>query len=303
VRVGVDIGGTKTDAVVLDSAGAVAHALRLPTGWGHDAVLATATDAVLRLATEAGIAASSFDSIGVGIPGAVDAERGIVTHARNLGVSELALGGLLERNLGASVRVENDVNAAALGAFHQLDLPDTSSMAYLNLGTGLAAGLVLHGNLWRGSRGAAGEIGHILIDPAGPLDKDGQPGALEVMASGSGIASQWKSGDGSVRGLLAAADAGAADAIAIRRNLYEAVASAVRILVLTVDVDLVVIGGGISTLGSGLLDAVTSVIGEWEVSSPFLASLQLAERIRILPPNAQTAATGAAWLGATPWQR
>jgi glucokinase len=303
VRVGVDIGGTKTDAVVLDSAGAVAHALRLPTGWGHDAVLATATDAVLRLATEAGIAASSFDSIGVGIPGAVDSERGIVTHARNLGVSELALGGLLERNLGASVRVENDVNAAALGAFHQLDLPDTSSMAYLNLGTGLAAGLVLHGNLWRGSRGAAGEIGHILIDPAGPLDKDGQPGALEVMASGSGIASQWKSGDGSVRGLLAAADAGAADAIAIRRNLYEAVASAVRILVLTVDVDLVVIGGGISTLGSGLLDAVTSVIGEWEVSSPFLASLQLAERIRILPPNAQTAATGAAWLGATPWQR
>jgi glucokinase len=303
VRVGVDIGGTKTDAVVLDSAGAVAHALRLPTGWGHDAVLATATDAVLRLASEAGIAASSFDSIGVGIPGAVDAERGIVTHARNLGVSQLDLGGLLERNLGASVRVENDVNAAALGAFHQLDLPDTSSMAYLNLGTGLAAGLVLHGNLWRGSRGAAGEIGHILIDPAGPLDKDGQPGALEVMASGSGIASQWKSGDGSVRGLLAAADAGDVGAIAIRRNLYEAVASAVRILVLTVDVDLVVIGGGISTLGSALLDAVTSVIAEWEVSSPFLASLQLADRIRILPPNAQTAATGAAWLGATPWQR
>jgi len=303
VRVGVDIGGTKTDAVVLDGAGSVAHALRVPTGWGHDAVVATATDAVMRLAGEAGISASSFDSIGVGIPGAVDAERGIVTHARNLGVSQLDLGGLLSRNLGTPVRVENDVNAAALGAFHQLGLAPESSMAYLNLGTGLAAGIVIGGQLWRGSRGAAGEIGHILIDPAGPLDGDGQAGGLEVMASGSGIASQWTSGDGTVHGMLAAAEAGDPEAQAIRRRLFEAVASSVRVLILTVDVDLVVIGGGISTMGSALLDAVNAVIRQWESDSPFITSLQLSERIRILPPNAQTAATGAAWLGATPWER
>jgi glucokinase len=303
VRVGVDIGGTKTDAVVLDGAGSVAHALRVPTGWGDAAVLATATDAVLRLAGEAGIAASAFDSIGVGIPGAVDAEHGIVTHARNLGVAQLDLGGLLSRNLGTSVRVENDVNAAALGAFHQLGLPPESSMAYLNLGTGLAAGIVLGGKLWRGSRGAAGEIGHILIDPAGPLDQDGQPGALEVMASGSGIGSQWQAGDGSVHGMLAAAEAGDARAIAIRRGLFEGVASAVRILVLTVDVDMVVIGGGISTMGDALLEPIQAVIAQWESDSPFIQSLELGSRIRILPPNAQTAATGAAWLGATPWQK
>jgi predicted NBD/HSP70 family sugar kinase len=303
VRVGLDIGGTKTDAVVLDSGGVVAHSLRVPTGWGDDAVLATATNAVLRLAGEAGIEAASFDSIGVGIPGAVDAEHGIVTHARNLGVSQLDLGGLLSRNLGAAVRVENDVNAAALGAFHQLDLPPTSSMAYLNLGTGLAAGLVLHGRLWRGSRGAAGEIGHILIDPAGPLDTDGQPGALEVMASGSGIASQWTGGDGTIVDLFAAADAGDADAARIRHNLFEAIASSVRILVLTVDVDIVVIGGGISTLGDLLFDSVRGVISRWEKTSPFITSLELGDRMRILPPDIPTAATGAAWLGATPWQR
>ena len=303
MRVGVDIGGTKTDAVVLDGAGSVAHALRVPTGWGDAAVLATATDAVLRLAGEAGIAASAFDSIGVGIPGAVDAEHGIVTHARNLGVAQLDLGGLLSRNLGTSVRVENDVNAAALGAFHQLGLPPESSMAYLNLGTGLAAGIVLGGKLWRGSRGAAGEIGHILIDPAGPLDQDGQPGALEVMASGSGIGSQWQAGDGSVHGMLAAAEAGDAGAIDIRRGLFEGVASAVRILVLTVDVDMVVIGGGISTMGDALLEPIQAVIAQWESDSPFIQSLELGSRIRILPPNAQTAATGAAWLGATPWQK
>ena len=300
MRVGVDIGGTNTDAVILDDSGAVAHSLRLPTGWGHDAVLGTATDAVVGLADVAGVAPSAFASIGVGVPGTVDTERGTVTHARNLGVAHLDLGTLLGARLGGAVRIENDVNAAALGAYHQLGLQPEASMAYLNLGTGLAAGLVLGGQLWRGSRGAAGEIGHILVDPAGPLDEDGQRGALEVLASGSGISSQWP---GSVTEMLAAADRGNTDAVAIRQRMFEAVASAVRILVLTVDVDLVVIGGGISLMGSPLTAAVQSVFDEWERESPFIASLRLGERMRLLPPDSRAAATGAAWLGAVPWQR
>ena len=300
MRIGVDIGGTNTDAVVLDDSGAVAHSLRLPTGWGRDAVLGTATDAVLQLAGAAGLVPSSFASIGVGIPGAVDAEHGTVTHARNLGVAQLDLGSLLGANVGAAIRVENDVNAAALGAFHHLGLQPTQSMAYLNLGTGLAAGLVLGGRLWRGSRGAAGEIGHILIDPQGPLDQDGQPGALEVLASGSGIASQWP---GSVADMLVAAENGDVKAVDIRRAMFEAVAAAARILVLTVDVDIVVIGGGISGMGDALLTAVCSVFERWEGGSPFITSLRLGERVRILPPDSGAAAAGAAWLGATPWQR
>jgi predicted NBD/HSP70 family sugar kinase len=296
----VDIGGTNTDAVVLDDAGVVAHSLRLPTGWGDDAVLGTATRVIRELAGVLGVETSSFASIGIGVPGAVDAEHGTVTHARNLGVARLDLGTLLAANLGKPVRVENDVNAAALGAFHQLGLDSANSLAYLNLGTGLAAGLVLGGKLWRGSRGAAGEIGHILIDPAGPLDVDGQPGALEVLASGSGIASQRP---GSVSDMLAAAKAGEANAIEIRRRMFDGVASAVRILVLTMDVDVVVIGGGISTMGDELLTAVRGVFADWEKTSPFITSLELGERVRILSPDASTAATGAAWLGATPWQR
>jgi glucokinase len=300
VRVGVDIGGTNTDAVVLDDDGAVAHSLRLPTGWGSDEVLRTATDAVRGLADSAGIPPSAFASIGVGVPGAVDAEQGTVTHARNLGVARLDLGSLLAANLGAAVRVENDVNAAALGTFHQLRLDETSSLAYLNLGTGLAAGLVLGGKLWRGSRGAAGEIGHILIDPLGPVDVDGQPGALEVLASGSGIASQRP---GSVSDLLAAAAVGDPRAIKIRTGLFEGVAAAVRILVLTLDVDVVVIGGGISSMGEALLSPIRALFAEWEAASPFITSLELGKRVRILPPESRAAATGAAWLGRIPWQR
>jgi glucokinase len=300
MRVGVDIGGTNTDGVVLDDAGAIVSSLRRPTGWGPDAVVDTATSVIRELGRASGIATSKFTSIGVGIPGAVDAERGTVTHARNLGVQFLDLGANLEANLGAAVRVENDVNAAALGAFHQLGLAETSSLAYLNLGTGLAAGLVLGGELWRGSRGAAGEIGHILIDPAGPLDDDGQPGALEVLASGSGIASQRP---GSVPDMLAAAETGDTVAMEIRQRMFVGVASAVRILVLTADVDVVVIGGGIGTMGDDLLGPVRGIIAEWEATSPFITSLRLGERTRILPQDASTAAIGAAWLGRTSWQK
>lgn len=300
MRIGVDIGGTNTDGVVLDESGALAHSLRLPTGWGSDGVLDTAQEIIRQLATVSGIDVGEVESIGLGIPGAVDAESGTVTYARNLGVHRLELGRVLTEQLGAPVRVENDVNAAALGAFHQLGLGQDESLAYLNLGTGLAAGIVLGGRLWRGSRGAAGEIGHILIDPAGPLDADGQPGALEALASGSGIASQRP---GSVPEMLAAAAAGEELAIGIRAAMLDAIASAVRILVLTVDVDVVVIGGGISLMGDELLDGVRGIFAEWETASPFITSLELGERVRILPPGSSTAATGAAWVGRTPWQK
>jgi len=298
VRVGVDIGGTKTEAVVVADDGSVTAQLRMPTGFGASEVVATAVTAVTGLADRCGLDPREFAAIGIGIPGTVDSAAGRVSHAINLGVESLDLGTALESALGVPVRVENDVNAAALGAFYALEQPADASMGYLNLGTGLAAGLVLRGELWRGARGAAGEIGHILVDPAGPLDLDGQHGGLEVMASGSGIARQWATGeDNAVTAMLDAADAGDERAIEIRRRLFDGVASAVRILVLTVDVDLVVIGGGIGGLGDRLMTGVNAVLGAWSAKSPFIQSLDLAARVRLLPPGTPVAALGAAHLG------
>jgi glucokinase len=298
LRVGIDIGGTKTDAVALRTDGTIAHEVRLPTGFGADSVLDTATAAVTELMRLTGAAAEGFASIGVGIPGAVDPATGRVAHAVNLGLSGLDLGAELERRLGRPVRVENDVNAAALGAFHLLEIPADRSMAYLNLGTGLAAGLVLGGGLWRGSRGVAGEIGHIPVDPAGPLCPCGQRGCLELMASGSAVARQWPTPDPKpVRALFAAADAGDALAIEVRDRLVENVAAAVRLLVLTVDVDSVVIGGGVSSLGSALLDAVGGVLDGWAAQSEFLASLDLTNRVHVVPRGFPAAAVGAALVG------
>ncbi len=296
LRVGVDIGGTKTEAVLVDAAGTVLQSLRIPTGYGPEEVVASAIAAVT------GVAAGSLGeirAIGVGIPGTVDSAQGLVSHAINLGIERLELGATLASHFGMPVRVENDVNAAALGAFHLLQQPVTASIGYVNLGTGLAAGLVLRGELWRGARGAAGEIGHVLVDPAGPLDLDGQHGGLEVVASGSGIARQWATGEeNSVTAVLDAADAGDARAIEIRRRLFGGVAAAVRILVLTVDVDLVVIGGGLAKLGPRLMDGVQLVIEGWEAQSPFIRSLELARRVTLIPSDSPVAALGAAHLGA-----
>lgn len=304
VRLGIDIGGTKTHAVAIDEQGAIVQQVRLGTEYGPEGVLRTAVEAVSRVSELAGIPAESALSVGVGVPGRVDHATGRVAHAVNLGVEGLELGALLATRLGRGVRIENDVNAAALGAYHVLETegwPDSyeHSMAYLNLGTGLAAGIVEAGRLWRGSRGTAGEIGHIPVDPAGPLCPCGQRGCLELMASGSAISRQWPStAPRAAQHLFEAADAGDPLAVEVREQLVGSVASAVRILVLTVDVDLVVIGGGIASLGSPLLDGVRSVLTRRAQESPFLASLDLADRVRLVPAGFPSAALGAAFVGA-----
>ncbi len=198
------------------------------------------------------------------------------------------------------MRVENDVNAAALGAFHLLEKVPEHSMAYLNLGTGLAAGLVLGGRLWRGSRGVAGEIGHIPVDPAGPICPCGQRGCLELMASGSAIAREWPTDDPMpVRALFTAADAGDPLAIEVRTRFVENVAAAVRILVLTVDVDSVVIGGGLELARRGAAQRGarrTRGLGRparrsWRCSTS-------RARVHVLPLDFPAAAVGAALVGA-----
>lgn len=298
LRVGIDIGGTKTDAVAITRDGAVVHDLRLPTGFGPAAVLASAVAAVTQLADLAGTTVDGFSSIGIGIPGAVDNGTGRVSHAVNLGLEGLDLGRELTARLGRPVRIDNDVNAAALGAFHLLDKTAQHSMAYLNLGTGLAAGIVLGGSLWRGARGTAGEIGHIPVDPIGPECPCGQRGCLEMVASGSAIARQWPTDDPTpARALFAAAASGDPRALEVKQRFVENVAAAVRILVLTVDVDSVVIGGGLSSLGPILLDDVRAVLVAWEQASPFLASTSLSDRVAIMPAGFPAAAVGAALVG------
>lgn len=298
MRVGIDIGGTKTAAVVLNDDGVVLHEVVRLTGYGARQVIETATAVVEELAQLLEIDRAHFSSVGIGIPGVVSPRTGRVSHAVNLGLEGLELGELMAAQLGTHVHVENDVNAAAIGVYHLLDDPDMHSMAYLNLGTGLAAGLVLEGHLWRGSRGVAGEIGHVPVDPNGPICACGQRGCLELVASGSGLARLWPTkSPRPMEALFAAADDGQLPAIEVLGKFSQNVAAAVRILVLSIDVDKVVIGGGLSSVGPKLIESIQHILAIWAVDSPFLASLDLTSRVQLLPAGHSAAAVGAALTG------
>lgn len=306
LRLGLDIGGTKTEAVALDARSRVVARLRVPTRAGAAGVLATAEAAVSALLGELEAAPADAASLGVGMPGAVDAPRGRVEHAVNLDVTDLRLGPELSARLNLPTRIENDATAAAWGSFRTLAAPRDrlTSLACLNVGTGLAAGLVLTESPWRGARGGAGEIGHLAIDPHGEPCPCGQRGCLETVASGSGIARRW---GGPASDLIAAAADGDPDACAVWDDAIAGIAAAVRILVQTLDVELVLLGGGVvAAAGPVLLSEVRQRLTRTRASSPFLTSLDVPARLDALDPELPVAAIGAALLGAAegvPWLR
>ncbi len=300
MRVGLDVGGTKTDAVAVDAAGRVWARVRLATGWGPIGVVQTIADAVDAL-VGAGVDRDAIGSVGVGMPGQVQPGSTHVLHAVNLGIADLDLGVAVERRLGVPVGVENDVKAAALGADALRGGTDRAgTLAYLNLGTGIAAGIVRDGALWRGRHGTAGEVGHIAVDPHGPACTCGQQGCIEALAGGAAIARRWgRAAPLPVVDVLDAADRGDARAAMLRAELMMGVAAAVRILVLTADVDVVVIGGGLSGLGDRLMRGVVAELEASAEASAFMRSLRLGERVQLLPVGSPAAALGAALVGAT----
>ena len=296
VRVGLDIGATKILGAVIDADGTVIAQTRQDTRPGPDGVLDAATSVLDLLAISLDGVLPSH--IGIGIPGIVDRDRGTVAHAVNLGLGGewFPLAGRLADRTGATVVVENDLNAATWGA-HVLSGAD--DLAYLALGTGLAAGFVLSGTLRRGAHGAAGEIGHVPVDPAGPLCSCGQRGCLELRASGSALSAAWPAqGDlPPAEALFAAAAAGNTEAVAARDRFAAGVADAIRMLALAVDPAAIIIGGGVAHVGAPLLAAVTAALRSQAAASPFLAALGLADRVRLLPGQVPVGAIGAALIG------
>jgi glucokinase len=292
MRLGLDIGGTKVHAVVIDEASTIVAEVRIPTGRGPHEVVSSARAAILQLSRGLGISTESFVSLGIGIPGGVDPSTGVVSNAVNLGITKLDLAHELRSTFPGWITVENDVNAAALGAYHGYIDQSIESMAYLNTGTGVAAGLILNRRIWRGHRGVAGEIGHIPIDSDGVRCACGQTGCLETIASGSAVA-RWRS-ESTVRELARAAGEGDPAAVRARDCLIGGIATAVQVLILTVGVDVVMIGGGIATLGQDLLNLLVTDLENRSARSDFLASLEMDKRVQILPPGSSAAAIGAA---------
>lgn len=236
----------------------------------------------------------AVDAVGIGVPGIVTG--GQVTHAVNLGLGgrPLDLAAAAAELTAAPVLVENDVKAAAWGASRWLrDASATGrDLALLNVGTGLAAGLVLDGVLRRGSRGLAGEIGHLVIDRSGPPCPCGKRGCLELYASGGGLARRWT---GSAGELMAAAELGDTLAQVVRDDLVAGLVQAVRILVQATDVAEVVLTGGVVTSTPALQEALLAALRD-HGGSGFEQALGVHERVRWLPEDYPAGSVGAALL-------
>ena len=268
---GVDIGGTKILGVVIDpdDPTTVLGEHRVPTPSGAAPVLDAIAGVVKELAQE-----RTVTSVGVGIAGLVNRD-GVLRVGPNLpNLHNVAVGTELSQRLDLPVRVDNDATCAAWGEHKAGAARGFDDAVCIALGTGIGAGIVVGGELERGVHGFAGEAGHMLIDPNGPLCPCGRRGCWERMASGSGLGRLARDaaeagrldrslalagGDVSaLRGehVAQAAAEGDRHALDLLRSFAWWVAAGIGSLVTLLDPGVVVIGGGLIEIGDPLLEPV-----------------------------------------------
>lgn len=270
LTIGVDVGGTKIAAGVVDAEGRILNRTRkdTPSGAASDTVGVIA-DLVRDLAD-----GQEVRGVGVAIAGFVSADRSTVLFAPNLGWQNEPLRAQLERHLALPVIVENDANAAAWGEFRFGASVDVQSMLMITLGTGIGGGIVVEDRLLRGAFGVAAEVGHIRVVPNGLPCPCGNRGCWEQYGSGTALlraarsvatseagASLLDRAGGTLSGLsgpliTAAARAGDPCALSLAHELADWIGEGLALLTAVLDPDVIVIGGGVAEMGDLLLDPV-----------------------------------------------
>jgi glucokinase len=264
--VGVDIGGTKIAALRISAEGEIRARTVMPTPATDQTEAMPAIEAAAAAVLEDGVAA-----IGVGMAGLIDVRSGVLLSAPNLAWRNMGVSEDLAARFGLPVTVDNDATAAAWGESRLGASRGSDDSLFVGVGTGIGGGIVAGGRLIRGAHGLAGEIGHIIVEPDGPLCGCGNRGCWEQVASGLAIARAGRRAvteePGSPIARLAGGDPrratgelvteaarkGDAAAVAILatvgRRLGEGIAGLVNVL----DPDVVVVGGGVGEAGDLLL--------------------------------------------------
>ncbi len=187
--IGVDLGGTNLRVAAVDSCGKILEKITTGTevARGRDRVIDEMCASVKSLALKHR-AASELAGIGVGVPGIIDMERGMLRQSPNLpGWHDYPVRDEIERRLAATVVLENDANCAALGEKWLGAAAGVDDMCMLTLGTGVGGGLVLGGRIWHGMTGMAAELGHINVEQNGRACNCGSRGCLEQYASATAV--------------------------------------------------------------------------------------------------------------------
>ena len=254
---GLDVGARFVRGAVCDLAGAIRarQDVELPV-----AVVPEAVAAIERLRTSlflaSGLDSDRVDGVVVGVPGVVESETGLLRLAENVaGLEGRAFADELQSALDLQVTLENDINLAALGEQWQGVARGVDDFVFLSIGTGMGAGLVLHGQLHRGRHGAAGEIDFALAG----VDESLDPSALEIAQ----LAARFAARQSDARAIFGAARNGDQNARAVVGEIARRIALHVAPIAAVADVELVVLGGGIGANGDLLLDPVSRLLADW----------------------------------------
>ena len=304
--IGLDVGGTKIETAVARANGEVlGREVTAIDVSSPEQVVQSVVHAIEQALEANGLEKLQVAAAGAGVPGQI--ETGNVRLAVNLNLENYSLAQALSAKLGFPFFLENDVRIAALGAFdHYSHLESLSNLAFLSIGTGIGAGLVLDGRVYRGSNGLAGEIGHTIFDPNGPQCKCGMRGCLETLAAGPALALQAQqavqAGEQSILESFSTLDSRAVyqafrqeDPLAGRivRQASAYLAQAIQWIVMAYDVDKVVLGGGVSHDGAAFLQPVLEELALLRSHSS-LARRQLTEqKIALFPPDLNAGLLGA----------
>ncbi len=305
--VGVDVGGTKVGVLVVDARSQVRARVVMPTVLdGPDATLAGIAAAIRQAVQAAGADLSAVAAVGMGVPGQVDPQTGLVRHAVNLKWQEMPAGPRLATLLGVPCFLANDVRLAAIGLQRHPSYALTRNLAYVSVGTGIAAGLILDGRLYSGAHNMAGEIGHLVLNPAGPPCVCGLRGCLETLAAGPAIAAWGRQAAlADPTGLLgtaeelttatvyAAAAAGDPAAQAILRRVGRYLARACQAIMMTYDVERIVFGGGVAAAGEAFLRPIQGALGSLRRRSALARTLLTPDLLQLVPAGYDAGPWGA----------
>jgi glucokinase len=262
--IGVDLGGTNLRIAAISTDGQLIEKITLgvKVALGRDHVIGEMCDAIQRL-TEKYRGSGRFVGAGIGVPGIIDMETGMMRKSANLpGWADYPVRDEIERRLGARVFLENDANVAALGEKWLGAARDVDNMAMVTLGTGIGGAIILNGKIFYGMNGMAGEFGHVTIEPDGVPCGCGNHGCAERYASATGVVRMAReaieSGQAPALAKAASSDAefsaksiynlaiqGNADAQQIFQRFGSALGMLLADLVNVLNLDMFVIGGGV----------------------------------------------------------
>lgn len=275
LAIGVDVGGTAIKTLLVDAGLQPLCTHTAPTDTSRaTATFASIVSAIDQTLAIAGAAASQLCAIGLGVPGQNDPQNGVVRLAVNLHWQDFPLTARLGEQFGAPAFLDKDLYMATLGVYRFDNPAATRNLAYMAVGTGLAAGIVLDGVLLRGVHGLAGEIGHWIAEPEGAPCNCGTRGCLETIVSATGAVRLAREAIArgaatslrnqtplTARAVYAAAAAGDAVAAAVVERIGAALGQALRTVLLAYDIEEIVLGGGVTQAGAQFLQPV---LDEWE---------------------------------------